>query len=56
MTGYGGQERSEREMFTLLHPAGLCPVRIAGQARTLSVVEVRAARLHARGEAATSAT
>jgi hypothetical protein len=43
MMGYGGQERSEREMFTLLNSAGLCPVRIVGQAWTLSVVEVRAA-------------
>jgi O-methyltransferase domain len=43
MMGYGGQERSEREMFTLLHSAGLRPVRIVGQAWTLSVVEVRAA-------------
>jgi hypothetical protein len=43
-------------MFTLLNSAGLRPVRIVGQAWTLSVVEVRAARLHARGEAATSAT
>jgi len=42
MMGYGGQERSEREMFTLLHSAGLRPVRIVGQAWTLSVVEVRA--------------
>ncbi len=43
MMGYGGQERSEREMFTLLRSAGLRPVRIVGQAWTLSVVEVRAA-------------
>ena len=43
MMGYGGQERSEREMFTLLHSAGLRPVRIVGQAWTLSVVEVRVA-------------
>lgn len=43
MMGYGGQERSEREMSTLLHSAGLRPVRIVGQAWTLSVVEVRAA-------------
>jgi hypothetical protein len=43
MMGYGGQERSEREMFTLLHSAGLRPVRIVGQAWTLSVVEVRSA-------------
>lgn len=43
MMGYGGQERSEREMFTLLHSAGLRPVRIVGHAWTLSVVEVRAA-------------
>jgi hypothetical protein len=42
MMSYGGQERSEREMFTLLHSAGLRPVRIVGQAWTLSVVEVRA--------------
>ena len=43
MMGYGGQERSEKEMFTLLDSAGLRPVRIVGQAWTLSVVEVRAA-------------
>jgi len=43
MMGYGGQERSEREMFTLLNSAGLRPVRIVGQAWTLSVIEVRAA-------------
>lgn len=43
MMGYGGQERSEREMFTLLHSAGLRPVRIVGQAWMPSVVEVRAA-------------
>jgi orsellinic acid C2-O-methyltransferase len=42
MMGYGGQERSEREMFALLHSAGLRPVRIVGQAWTLSVIEVRA--------------
>jgi hypothetical protein len=43
MMGYGGQERSEREMFTLLDSAGLRPVRIVGRAWALSVVEVRAA-------------
>lgn len=43
MMGYGGQERSEREMFALLQSAGLRPVRIVGQAWALSVVEVRAA-------------
>src|ERR1700722_15853783 len=43
MMGYGGQERSEREMFTLLDSAGLRPVRIVGQAWTLQVIEVRAA-------------
>jgi hypothetical protein len=43
MMGYGGQERSEREMFSLLDSAGLRPIRIVGQAWTLSVVEVRAA-------------
>jgi len=43
MMGYGGQERSEREMFALLDSAGLRPVRIVGQAWALSVVEVRAA-------------
>jgi len=43
MMGYGGQERSEREMFALLHSAGLRPVRIVGQAWTLSVIEVRTA-------------
>jgi hypothetical protein len=43
MMGYGGQERSEREVFALLHSAGLRPARIVGQAWTLSVVEVRAA-------------
>jgi hypothetical protein len=43
MMGYGGQERSEREMFTLLRSAGLRPVRIVGPAWALSVVEVRAA-------------
>lgn len=43
MMGYGGQERSEREMFALLESAGLRPVRVVGSAWTLSVVEVRAA-------------
>jgi hypothetical protein len=43
MMGYGGQERSEGEMFTLLDSAGLRLVRIVGQAWTLSVVEVWAA-------------
>jgi hypothetical protein len=35
MMGYGRRERSEREMFTL-HTAGLRPVRVVGQAWTLS--------------------
>lgn len=43
MMGYGGQERSQQEMFALLESAGLRPVRIVGQAWTLSVTEVRAA-------------
>jgi hypothetical protein len=43
MMGYGGQERSEREMYALLDSAGLRPVRVVGQAWTLSVIEVRAA-------------
>jgi len=43
MMGYGGQERSEREMYTLLDSAGLRPVRIVGPAWGLSVVEVRTA-------------
>jgi orsellinic acid C2-O-methyltransferase len=43
MMGYGGQERSEREMFALLATAGLRPVRVVGAAGTLSVVEARAA-------------
>jgi orsellinic acid C2-O-methyltransferase len=43
MMGYGGQERSEQEMFTLLHAARLRPVRIVGRTGGLSVVEARAA-------------
>lgn len=43
MMGYGGQERSESEMFTLLESAGLRPVRVVGSAWVLSVVEVRTA-------------
>lgn len=41
MMGYGGQERSESEMYMLLKSAGLRPVRIVGPAWMLSVVEVR---------------
>jgi len=43
MMGFGGQERSEREMFTLLQATGLRPVRIVGRANALSVVEARPA-------------
>jgi len=43
MMGYGGQERSEQEMFALLDSVGLRPVRIVGQAWALSVTEVRPA-------------
>jgi hypothetical protein len=42
MMVHWGQERSQQEMFTLLDSTGLRPVRIVGQARSLSVVEVRA--------------
>jgi hypothetical protein len=43
MMGFGGQERSEREMFTLLQATGLRPVRIVGRVNALSVVEARPA-------------
>jgi hypothetical protein len=41
MMVHWGQERSQQEMFSLLDETGLRPVRIVGQAGSLSVVEVR---------------
>ncbi|MBV9195315.1 MAG: hypothetical protein JO168_14315 [Solirubrobacterales bacterium] len=43
MMGFGGQERSEREMSTLLGAAGLRLVRVVGDAGALSVIEARVA-------------
>ena len=42
MMGYGGAERSEAEMFSLLESTGLRPVRAVGKAWSVDVTEVRA--------------